>query len=130
MKSKLLNDVGEATYAIVFETSEEVIAGHFTAIGALSKLVLGYFDWRAKEYTRIPVHSPPADLPPADPQRAVASAARTPRSWCGSSADWSPSLCPLYHDIPTRNGHFYCSRRTLIQPLHRGRIQGHRIKTP
>lgn len=53
---------------IVFETHDEVMAGllsfaaaqsisaaHFTAIGAFSRAVLGYFDWKIKEYSRIPV---------------------------------------------------------------------------
>ena len=69
METKLLNDVGEATYALVFDIDEEVVAGltrfaveknitagHFTAIGAFSKLTLGYFDWQAKDYTRIAVN--------------------------------------------------------------------------
>lgn len=69
MKTKILNEVGETSYALIFETGEEVIAeltrfavdrnitaGHFTAIGAFSDVTLGYFDWSKKQYERIPVH--------------------------------------------------------------------------
>jgi len=67
--SKLLVD-GEAekSWVIIFETGDEamdgllkfardqsITAAHFTAIGAFSQAVLGYFDWQAKQYTRIPV---------------------------------------------------------------------------
>jgi len=59
MKSKLLHDnQGEKTFALVFETGDEAMAGlldfaqaarlgaaHFTAIGAFRDVVLGYFDW-------------------------------------------------------------------------------------
>lgn len=69
MKSKLLVDTeAEKTWAIIFETGEEAMAGlvafaekqsiesaHFTAIGAFSRAVLGYFDWETKQYARIPV---------------------------------------------------------------------------
>ncbi len=68
MKSKLLNDGNERTFALIFETGDEVVAGlkrfakehkprsaHFTAIGAFSDAVLAYFDWSAKQYKDIPV---------------------------------------------------------------------------
>src|SRR5271154_6825978 len=69
MKSKLLVDTdSEKTWAIIFDTGEEAMAGllsfagkesihaaHFTAIGAFSRAVLGYFDWQTKQYIRIPV---------------------------------------------------------------------------
>ena len=69
MKSKLLHDDrGEKTYVIVFDTGDEVASGlldfakkqkieaaHFTAIGALRDLTLGYFNWDRKEYEKIPV---------------------------------------------------------------------------
>jgi uncharacterized protein len=69
LKSKLLVDTeAEKTWAIIFDTSEETMAGllsfaqkesitaaHFTAIGAFSRALLGYFDWQTKQYTRIPV---------------------------------------------------------------------------
>jgi len=66
MKSKLLNRTGEKTWALVFETDDEVVAellrfakdnrlggAHFTAIGGLRYVVLGYFDWQQKEYVPI-----------------------------------------------------------------------------
>ncbi len=53
---------------LVFETGDEAVseltnfakkngigAGHFTAIGAFSDVVLGYFDWQRKDYLKIPV---------------------------------------------------------------------------
>ena len=68
MESKLIQEEGERTFALVFETGEEVIAGlttfaqqrrlagsHFTGIGALSDVLLGYFEWQRKDYKRIPI---------------------------------------------------------------------------
>ena len=69
MQSKLIQDAaGERTWALVFATGEEAMAGlrdfartadlagsHFTAIGAFSDAVLGFFDLDAKDYIRIPV---------------------------------------------------------------------------
>lgn len=56
------------TVALVFATGDEVMdpltawcreqrvtAAHFTAIGALSDVTLGWFDWRAKTYREIPL---------------------------------------------------------------------------
>jgi len=64
----LLHQDGGATYAVVFETGDEVMAGlidfakahdldggHFTAIGAFSSATLGFFDVERKEYGRIPI---------------------------------------------------------------------------
>jgi predicted DNA-binding protein with PD1-like motif len=68
MKSKLLDDHGEQTFVLVFETGDDVLAGihefaqqarvtaaHFSAIGGFSDAVLGYFDLATKQYRRIPV---------------------------------------------------------------------------
>jgi len=68
MKSRIL-DTQPSTYAVIFETGDEVAAGlasfaqehrltasHFTAIGGFQDVTLGYFDWDEKEYKRIPVH--------------------------------------------------------------------------
>lgn len=68
MKSKRLNPSGPATYALVFDKGDEVIANltesarrshlngsHFTAAGAFQKPTLGYFDRDRKEYKKIPV---------------------------------------------------------------------------
>ncbi|MEZ5787535.1 MAG: PPC domain-containing DNA-binding protein [Xanthobacteraceae bacterium] len=38
-----------------FVTAEEIRAAQITAIGALSDVVLLYFDWEKKDYLRIPV---------------------------------------------------------------------------
>jgi predicted DNA-binding protein with PD1-like motif len=68
MRSKLLNADPSATYAVIFDTGDEVAAelGRFvrendieaasiTAIGAFSHALLGYFDWEAKQYRKIAV---------------------------------------------------------------------------
>lgn len=69
MKSKLLNESqSEKSWVIIFDAGEEAMSGllefaraqsitaaHFTAIGAFSSAVLGYFDWQTKKYSRIPV---------------------------------------------------------------------------
>jgi predicted DNA-binding protein with PD1-like motif len=68
MKAKLLHDGGEKTFALIYETGDEVHAGlerfakehrprsaHFTAIGAFRDVLLAYFDWQTKEYKEIPV---------------------------------------------------------------------------
>jgi uncharacterized protein len=76
MKYKLIGEAGQGakatkqkTFAIIFNTGDEVVAGlktfagekglaasHFTAIGAFKDVVLGYFDWEKKDYTNIPIH--------------------------------------------------------------------------
>jgi hypothetical protein len=66
MRSKLLNETGDRTYALIFDTGEEPLSGitrfaeehnlsasRITAIGALSEVVLGFFDWEKKDYERI-----------------------------------------------------------------------------
>lgn len=68
MRTKLLNDHGERTFAVIFDTGDDPVAGltrfaeenklaasAFTAIGAFSEAVLGYFAWEKKDYERIPV---------------------------------------------------------------------------
>lgn len=68
MKSRVINEDKQRTFAVVFDAGDEVIAGlndfvrahrvtaaAFTGIGALSDAVLGYFDWEKKEYKHIPV---------------------------------------------------------------------------
>ncbi|HEX5220730.1 MAG TPA: PPC domain-containing DNA-binding protein [Verrucomicrobiae bacterium] len=65
MKSKLINQ-NPRTYAVVFQTGEEVAAllrqfaqeqglegSHFTGIGALSDVTLGYFNFVRKDYDQI-----------------------------------------------------------------------------
>jgi len=68
MKSKMVFEDGERTYVLVFETGDEVVSGvvkfaaenrpggsHFTAIGALSDVTLGYFNLEKKGYKKIPM---------------------------------------------------------------------------
>src|SRR5262245_117815 len=70
VQHQLLHDNdGQRTFAIVLDSGDEVIetlqsfaeqqritAAQFTAIGALSDVVLMYFDWQKKDYIRIPVN--------------------------------------------------------------------------
>lgn len=69
MQAKVLNEQhGERVFAVIFEIGEDPVAGltrfaeqenlsasSFTAIGAFSEAMLGYFDWEKKDYERIPV---------------------------------------------------------------------------
>lgn len=68
MRSKILNDAAERTWALVFDMGEEpvslltrfaeehrIAAARFTAIGAFSEVVVAYFDWEKKDYLRIPI---------------------------------------------------------------------------
>lgn len=68
MKAKLLQQDDERVFAVIFETGDDPVAGltrfaeqeklgasSFTAIGAFSEAVLGYFDLQKKDYERIPV---------------------------------------------------------------------------
>jgi predicted DNA-binding protein with PD1-like motif len=64
----LVNPGPQRTFAVVLDTGEEAVstllnfakakrlhAAQFSAIGALSDAVLGYFEWESKQYRRIPV---------------------------------------------------------------------------
>jgi predicted DNA-binding protein with PD1-like motif len=67
VKSRLIHeDGGQRTFVLVFDTGDEAMDGlsefareqrlsaaQLTGIGAFSEVVLGYFDWQAKEYERI-----------------------------------------------------------------------------
>lgn len=68
MKYKLIDGVDKVTYALIFDSGDEVMdilktfanehslkASRITAIGAFSKAVLGYFDFSIKDYKKIPV---------------------------------------------------------------------------
>jgi len=68
MHSRLIDDGSQKTYALVLEAGDEVVsaltefakteglaASHFTAIGALSGVTLGYFQRDRKTYARIPI---------------------------------------------------------------------------
>jgi len=67
-RSKLLNEQGEKTFAVVFDKQEEVAAGlldfakregitagRLTAIGGFADMVLGFYDRERKEYKKIPI---------------------------------------------------------------------------
>jgi len=69
MKSALLEGLAEKTFALIFNTGDDVVslmldfatqhrvtAAHFTAIGAFSSATVGYFDWEKKDYLKIPVN--------------------------------------------------------------------------
>jgi predicted DNA-binding protein with PD1-like motif len=68
MKSKLIHEGAQRTFAVVFDKGDDVLenllafareheltAAEFTGLGALSDAVLGYFDWQEKDYKRIPI---------------------------------------------------------------------------
>ncbi len=69
MKEKLIHEhLGEKVYALIFDKGDEFMEGitrfasekrlggsHFTAIGAFSGALLGYFDRNRKDYTKIPI---------------------------------------------------------------------------
>lgn len=70
MQSKLLQEAcGERTFAVILNTGEEAMrllqefaakervgGAQVTAIGALSRAKLAYFDWESKQYRPIPVN--------------------------------------------------------------------------
>jgi predicted DNA-binding protein with PD1-like motif len=68
MQHRCIAQDGERTHVLVFETDDDVLplleafasdqgigAARFTAIGALRRVTLGYFDWRARDYVKIPL---------------------------------------------------------------------------
>ena len=69
MKTKLIHDDGEKTFAIIFDKGDEVAGGllafakennlsasHFTAIGAFERVTLGFFERERKDYKRITIN--------------------------------------------------------------------------
>ncbi len=68
MKSKLINDGDEKTFALVFDTGDEVVAGlldfaqehklaaSMTAIEAFERVTLGFFESGRKDYKKIPIN--------------------------------------------------------------------------
>jgi predicted DNA-binding protein with PD1-like motif len=70
VKEKLLHEQsGQKTFALVFDTGDEVATGllafakgndlagsHFTGIGALSDVTLGFFDWNKKDYQKLEIN--------------------------------------------------------------------------
>ena len=68
MRAKIIDEAAPRTWALVFDTGDDVVgpltefatlhqlsSARFTAIGAFSQATLGYFDWRKKDYDRIPI---------------------------------------------------------------------------
>jgi predicted DNA-binding protein with PD1-like motif len=69
VKAKLLHEQdGQKTFAVVFNTGDEVISGllafakekgfagsHFTAIGAFSDVTFAFFDLRTKDYQKLQI---------------------------------------------------------------------------
>ena len=68
MKTKLIHEAGEKTFAIIFDKGDEVASGllafakenklsasHFTAIGAFERVTLGFFERERKDYKRITI---------------------------------------------------------------------------
>lgn len=68
MHSKLIHNGPQKTWAVIFDSGDEVISGltqfatdeslsasQITAVGAFCKATLGYFDLDLKDYLRIPV---------------------------------------------------------------------------
>jgi predicted DNA-binding protein with PD1-like motif len=68
MRHKIINDGEERTYALILESGDEVLSelqrfcedhnlagARLTAIGAFSSAQLGYFNWEAKDYDKIPI---------------------------------------------------------------------------
>jgi predicted DNA-binding protein with PD1-like motif len=66
MKSRLLIDGPEKTWALILSTGDEAASAlekfanenklrgsHFSAIGAFVRATLGYFDWDKKDYVKI-----------------------------------------------------------------------------
>jgi len=66
MRMQILSQGTERSFALVFDTGEDPVklittfaaehrtrAARFSAIGAFSDAVLGYFDWRKKDYEKI-----------------------------------------------------------------------------
>jgi uncharacterized protein len=68
VKTKLIHDEEEKTFAIIFDKGDEVASGllafakenklsasHFTAIGAFERVTLGFFERERKDYKRIAI---------------------------------------------------------------------------
>jgi len=69
MKTKILNEHPERTIALVFDEGEEIAQGllqfadeqnltaaRFSAIGALSRATLGFFDLEKRDYRHIEIN--------------------------------------------------------------------------
>ena len=69
VKSKLIHDGDEKTFALVFDTGDEVVsqllafakeqklaASHFAGIGACQRVTLGFFEIERKDYKKIQIN--------------------------------------------------------------------------
>lgn len=69
MRSKLIQEGPERTFALVLDPGEEVVASllafasehrlagsHLTAIGAFERVTIGFFEVERKDYKKIPIH--------------------------------------------------------------------------
>jgi uncharacterized protein len=69
MKSRLIHEAEQKTFALVFDKEDEVVqeltrfakehdlnASQFTAIGAFKSAVLGFFEREEKDYKKIPIN--------------------------------------------------------------------------
>ena len=69
MRYKILSAGDPTTYALIFEKGDDVVeklktfanehkltASRFTAVGAFSEAMLGYYDYAIKDYKKIPVN--------------------------------------------------------------------------
>jgi uncharacterized protein len=103
MKSRLINETPR-TFAVVFNTGEELVSGfqsfvrqqkitaaEFTGLGALSKAVLGYFDWERKEYRRIEF---------AEQVEVVSFVGNVAQNEAGEPSLHPPSLSPAPMPLP------------------------------
>jgi len=105
MQHKLLHEsAGQRTFAVVLKTGDEVMAclqnfasterifaAQLTAIGALSDLVLMYFDWEKKQYLRLPVREQ------VEVRRF--SPIRGPVSPCPNSKNSKDAICKILRNL-------------------------------
>ena len=124
MQYKTLHETaGQRIFAVVLAAGDEVLASledfikrenihaaYFTAIGALSDVVLLYFDWQKKDYQKIPVReqvevaSPIGDV--ADDLEGKATLKARPR--CTSTSSSAPATAA---PRPATSARPTCGRR-------------------
>lgn len=116
MRSKLLNDGREKTYALIFDAGDEVVSclldfarrhrpqsAHFSAIGAFESVTLAYFDWQSRKYQDHPLNEQVEVL------------------MLGGDIAWKESGEPALHahvvvarhDTTTRGGHL---KKAIVRP--------------
>ena len=144
MKSKQLNAAPERTYVLVLESGDEAMsclgrfareqrldAARFTAIGAFSDAVLGFYDLERRDYLRTAVHEQvelvsligdvALDADGAPKVHAHAMLARRDASACGGhliEAHVRPTLEVMLVESPgwLRRRHDAASGLALIDP--------------